>query len=441
MAAGDRLEHGLGWFYDLLTGDEDARVCKDIPESACNDQPRNFFSYLFANLLTKISDELVSARLTLPWLFSILGIPASFIAFLVPIREAGILLPQLIVAAYIRSMQIRKFVWIMGALLSSAALFLMALIGYITGGLLAGWLLIIMLLLYSLARGLCSVSAKDVLGKTVSKSRRGRLMGYSTALAGVATVAIGLMMQADFFGEADLTAMLALFLVAGLVWLLASIVFITIAEPAGATEGGGNALYEAFRSLRLISDDRPFRQYLLSRIMLLSVVLVIPFYVMLIQLSLGARPSLLGWLIIISGLSQSLSAPLIGFFADRSSRLVMAVASFMAGCIGVLVWLIIESGDVSSVSTFFAMLVFFFINLAYGAARLGRKVYLVDLATADNRAQYVAVSNSIIGFMLLIGGTIGFAAEVFAIHTVILILSIVSLLGGIYILRLKETSV
>ncbi|MEJ2136568.1 MAG: MFS transporter, partial [Desulfofustis sp.] len=286
-----------------------------------------------------------------------------------------------------------------------------------------------------------SVSAKDVLGKTVSKSRRGRLMGYSTALAGVATVAIGLMMQADFFGEADLTAMLALFLVAGLVWLLASIVFITIAEPAGATEGGGNALYEAFRSLRLISDDRPFRQYLLSRIMLLSVVLVIPFYVMLIQLSLGARPSLLGWLIIISGLSQSLSAPLMGFFADRSSRLVMAVASFMAGCIGVLVWLIIESGDVSSVSTFFAMLVFFFINLAYGAARLGRKVYLVDLATADNRAQYVAVSNSIIGFMLLIGGTIGFAAEVFAIHTVILILSIVSLLGGIYILRLKETSV
>ena len=60
------MESGIGCFYDLFTGDEDARVCKDIPESACNDQPYNFFSYLFANLMTKFSDELVSARLTLP---------------------------------------------------------------------------------------------------------------------------------------------------------------------------------------------------------------------------------------------------------------------------------------------------------------------------------------------------------------------------------------
>jgi hypothetical protein len=25
--------------YNRITGDEDARVCKDIPESACDDQP------------------------------------------------------------------------------------------------------------------------------------------------------------------------------------------------------------------------------------------------------------------------------------------------------------------------------------------------------------------------------------------------------------------
>lgn len=440
MPAGNRPEFGIGWFYDLLTGDEDARVCKDIPDSACNDQPRNFFSYLFANLMTKISDELVSARLTLPWLFSVLGVPASFIAFLVPIREAGILLPQLIVAAYIRSMQRRKFVWIAGAILSAAALFVMALIGYLTEGVLAGWLLIILLVLYSLARGLCSVSAKDVLGKTVSKSRRGRLMGYSSALAGIATIAIGSIMQADYLRQADLLVMLTLLGAAGLLWLLASVIFATIAEPEGATAGGGNALSEAFRSLRLLTDDRPFRQYLLSRIMLLSVVLVIPFYVIVIQRSLGARPALLGWLIIINGLSQSLSAPLIGICADRSSRLVMSIASLLAGCIGVIFWFIVEPGDDSSISTLLAMSIFFFINLAYGAVRLGRKVYLVDLATADNRAQYVAVSNSVIGFMLLIGGTIGFIADSFTVQTVILILSIVALLAGVYILRLKEVS-
>ena len=45
-------------------------------------------------------------------------------------------------------------------------------------GVMAGWAIVGLLVVFSLARGLCSVSAKDVLGKTVSKSRRGILMGW-----------------------------------------------------------------------------------------------------------------------------------------------------------------------------------------------------------------------------------------------------------------------
>ena len=40
------MEKGLGWLYDQATGDEDARVCKEIPDEACVEQPRNFFAYL-----------------------------------------------------------------------------------------------------------------------------------------------------------------------------------------------------------------------------------------------------------------------------------------------------------------------------------------------------------------------------------------------------------
>jgi hypothetical protein len=73
--------------YNRITGDEDARVCKDIPESACHDQPRNFFAYLGANLLGKVADEIASAKLVIPWLFGALGVPAVFTGLLVPIRE------------------------------------------------------------------------------------------------------------------------------------------------------------------------------------------------------------------------------------------------------------------------------------------------------------------------------------------------------------------
>ena len=68
--------------YGYLAEDEDARVCKDIPESACNEQPRSFVLMLLSLMLTKLGDSLVSARLVLPWMLSSLGAPAIFISAL-----------------------------------------------------------------------------------------------------------------------------------------------------------------------------------------------------------------------------------------------------------------------------------------------------------------------------------------------------------------------
>jgi MFS family permease len=440
MTSRTSIEKGLGWLYDQVTGEEDARVCKEIPDEACADQPRNFFAYLSANVLNKISDELVSARLTLPWLFSVLGVPAVFVGFLVPIREAGVLIPQLLVAAYVRAMPKRKVVWLLGALLSAAMLFLMALFSWQTSGMLAGWLLLGCLVFYSLARGLCSVSAKDILGKTISKTRRGRLMGYSASIAGLATLAIGLVLQSDIVGQDNLQVLLVFIITAAVLWLLAFASFNVISEPAGATEGGGNAIDEAIRSLRVLLDDKAFQRYVISRILLLSVALVIPFYVILIQQQLEGQLALLGWLIIANGLASSLSAPLIGKLADHNSRNVMAGAAMLAGIVGIVTWYISSQHADWITGNTAVVMIFFLITLSHGAARLGRKVYLVDMATNDNRAQYVAVSNTVIGVAMLLGGIIGIIADVFDVQTVILILSVIALVASAYISRLADVS-
>lgn len=439
-SARDRFESGLGWAYGQVTGEEDARVCRDIPDEACADQPRNFFAYLLANLLNKISDELVSARLTLPWLFTLLGVPAAFVGFLVPIREAGVLLPQLLVAASVRALPQRKVVWLIGAGGSVLMLLLMALAAWTTSGVLAGWLILACLVGYSLARGLCSVSAKDVVGKTISKTRRGRLMGYSAALAGIFTLAIGLLLQSGMLGGENRTVLLFFVLVAALLWLLALLSFRLIQEPDGATGGGGNALQEAWHSLRLLRDDRPFRQYVISRTLLLSVALVIPFYVVLVQQKLDAELSILGWLIIANGLASSLSAPLIGKLADNNSRAVMAGAALLAGVIGILTCLAISLAGDTRVAAPLVVLVFFLVTLAHGAVRLGRKVYLVDMANTANRAQYVAVSNTVIGVAMLFGGLIGVLADVFSAQMAILVLSLLAILAALYTARLDNVS-
>jgi hypothetical protein len=300
----------LDSLYDLITGDEDARVCKDIPSESCNDQPRNFFAYLVANLMTKVADELASAKLVLPWLIGWLGAPALIVGLLVPIREAGVLIPQLAVAAYIRRLPVRKWVWIIGSLASAAALGLMALTAATLTGAAAGWVIVGFLILFSLMRGLCSVSAKDVLGKTVSKARRGNLMGLAAGIAGVLTLALGLSLQ--LIDNDDTNALLFVLLLGGaaLLFALASGVFVLIREQPGATEGGGNALAAALESIGLLRTDADFRHFVLVRTSLLSVALAPPFYVLLAQQSSGSDLGSLGLLIIASGLANSLSAPL-----------------------------------------------------------------------------------------------------------------------------------
>jgi len=434
-----RLYPRLGRIYEQVLGEEDARVCKDIPESACHHQPRNFFAYLLANLLTKIADELSSARLVLPWLLGSLGAPAAFAGFLVPIREAGVLLPQLLVAAYVRRMARRKAVWLLGGALSLVSLLLMALGTAAMDGIQAGWTVLGLVVLFSLSRGLCSVSAKDVLGKTVSKTKRGALMGYAAGISGVVTLLIGLYLEFTAGQTQGSTVFITFLVIAAALWALALASFAFIAEEAGATEGGGNALTVALKSLALLGEDRDFRRYVVSRGLLLSVALAPPFYVLLAQQYSGSAAGL-GLLIVASGLAGSLSAPVWGRISDRSSRTVMVIAATGAGLLGVATWALDWSGSIWLNTVWLHGGLFFSIALFHGGARLGRKVYLVDMASSKDRSAYVAVSNTVIGVIMLLGGSIGIIADLVSFGAVLGLLGLLSLLAAAYIARLRDVS-
>lgn len=84
--------------YELLTGDDEARVCKDIPEEACRHQPHNFLTHVVGLAGTKLGDGLADPKLVLAWLLGALGAPAAAIGLLMPVRESLALLPQLLIA-------------------------------------------------------------------------------------------------------------------------------------------------------------------------------------------------------------------------------------------------------------------------------------------------------------------------------------------------------
>lgn len=435
-----RIQRPLEDLYNRVTGDEDARVCKDIPSEACHDQPRNFFAYLAANLFNKVADEIASAKLIVPWLFGVLGVPAVFTGLLVPIREAGVLLPQLAVAAAVRKLAIRKGVWLLGAALSALSLFGMAAAALTLEGSAAGGAIVLMLVIFSLARGLCSVSAKDVLGKTVSKSRRGALMGWSASLSGLAVLGVGVWLGTVALESAGLGLFAGLFIAGGVLWILAALAFATIREQPGATSGGGNALSVALQQLRLLVDDASFRRFVAARSLLLAVALAPPFYVLIAQQHADNGLLGLGALIIANGLSTSISAPIWGYLGDRSSRMVMALAAAGAGLLGMVTFMAVKLDWDWLTSELGLAIVFLVLNVMHGGVRLGRKVYLVDMATGENRAAYVAVSNTVIGVLMLVGGLVGLLGDWLGAAAIVLVLGLLSLVAAIYVARLPEVS-
>ncbi|HZW59815.1 MAG TPA: MFS transporter [Woeseiaceae bacterium] len=423
--------------YDLLTGDEDARVCRDIPDASCREQPRNFLVHVAALTATKCGDWLASPKLVLAWLLTLLGAPAFMLGLLVPVRESLSLVPQLFVASAIRRVAVRKWFWVAGSIVQGLAVGAMALLAGRLEGAAAGWGILLLLVVFSLARGVCSVASKDVLGKTIAKTRRGIVNGYAASAAGAVVVAVGIGGFLPGRDDAGLAFFLAMLGAAALLWLIAALIYSQLAEYAGATAGGGNAIREAIAQLRLIASDRKLRNFVTVRALLLSTALVAPFYVGLANTrSSGALPGL-GALMIAAGLAGFLSAPLWGRLADRSSRTVMARAALLAALTGGLTFIVAASGNVM-VERYWYPGAYFLLCIAHAGIRLGRKTHLVDMASAETRASYVAVSNTIIGVLLLAGGALSSAVALFGAPAAILVLSFVALTGAIGAWRLDE---
>lgn len=410
--------------YEWLTGDDDSRMCDDIPEEACHEQPRNFGLHLWASLGNKLADELSSARLVLPWLMGIIGAPVWMVGLLVPIREAGALLPQIFVAGFIRLKPKRKWVWVAGALIQAVAALALATLALISTGTLGGGLVLAALIILSLARGLSSIATKDVLGKTIAKRRRGTLMGWSGSVAGGATLVAGaiLMLLERQPGNLVVAALLA---IAAISWLLNALAAARIKETPGAVEGGENGWDSIKLGMSLLKHDRTFLHFNVARALLLSSALALPYLALLGQNQSGTHLGGLGILIVVSGIAAMVASPVWGKRADQSSRRVMrdaAIGTIVCCLIGAsLAWLPGEwTNSVWPYALVYALLV-----IAHHGVRLGRKTYLVDMANQDNRALYVALSNTLTGaLMLIIGGFIGALAQWFGSAILLLILAV-----------------
>lgn len=421
--------------YSLIANEEDARVCKDISDDACREVPRNFFLILGSLVLTKLGDLLISPKTVLAWLLGAVG-ASGLVAWLVPIRESGSLIPQMVIGAWVRQKPIRKWFWVGGSLGQALSVAAMAASVWLLEGDAAGFGIVGALIVFSLTRGFCSVAIKDIQGKTVPKTRRGRLSGLATTLGGSATVALTVLL---FWDQNDLSQgfYVTLLTLAAVLWVFASMLFSGIEEEPGETGGGGHALQEAIQSLSLLRDDPPFRHFVITRALLLCSALASPYFVLLAQQQ-GDSGWLLGGFLLASSLASSVSATVWGWMADKSSRQVIIRGAAIASGVCLVVGGLNLFSDAGLSSPWFYPVAFFILGIAHAGVRLGRKTYLVDMAGGNKRTDYTAVSNTLIGLLLLVTGGLSALASMISATAVIIFLGVMGAVGTVSAIRMKE---
>jgi hypothetical protein len=76
--------------------------------------------------------------------------------------------------------------------------------------------------------------------------------------------------------------------------------------------------------------------------------------------------------------------------------------------------------------------------VAYEGVRMGRSIHLVDIADQDKRAIYTALSNSIIGVFLLLGGLFSIVSHWYGELVVLLVFALMSFSSMISAYLMKE---
>lgn len=422
--------------FRKLVSDDEADLAS-IRQEARPHIARNALRHIGAQTLQSIGDQAVNAKTVLPWLVSALGAPSAFVAFLVPIRESGSMLPQAAWAPRVRRRTVRKWVWVAGAAGQAVATAGLALVAATAQGAIAGVGVLVALAVFALSRSLSSIASKDVLGRTVPKGERGQITGVTTVASAAVALSLGLALRVwggDDVGAGVLAVLLG---AAAAAWAAAAVVFSTIREPAGeAEEADDDGPGWVKQSVELWRADKVFRTFVIARALLLVSALSPPFVVTL-GAQQGSGLSSLGLFVIAQGIAGLVGGRVFGKLADRSSRRVMIWAAVAASAVIIVFVALLQVPGLAE-TAWLGATAYLLLAVVHVGTRLARKTYVVDIAEGDRRTQYVAVANTLMGVLLLALGAVTAGLAVIGAQFALLLLAALGVAGAFVGRRLPE---
>jgi MFS family permease len=329
------------------------------------------------------------------------------------------LLPQLIAANYLDGKAQKKRYLLIPAAAGRPVFFVLTLCLSLGAVRFPAWTLAVFffgMTLFWLTDALATVAWFDIVGQVFPGNRRGRLFGLAQVLSGLMTVGVGfgINIVLGSTGPPFPHNYAILFLAAGALLACSWFSMATIKETSAAVKTGDALPQTTFlrRLGRIWQRDRNFRLFIAVRLLAGLSDLAIPFYVIFAADRLGLGQGVVGSFTSAQVVGRMAGGVILGALHERRGGRWAIQAGMAAGVLAPL-WALLLPLWLPAGHPYVAYgysLVFAALGMLQSTFIQGFFNYLLDMAPADERATYIALSNTISGVVLwptaLVGGVI-----------------------------------
>jgi hypothetical protein len=388
----------------------DIRLALNQPTSQ-----RSYFLGILNGVSTRVGMSLTHPSMVLSVFIRTLGGSNALIGLLPAIRFGGWFLPQFLVASWIQPKP-RKVPTVVA--LETVRVLIYGALGALICTLGLSYprlLLVLFFVLFTLSRlaaGTGALARMDAIGKIVSPARRTSFFAARGFWGGAIVFGAGFLVRDLLDPAQHLTFPVNFALLFGLSclsFLVAVLSFSRVKETPGPAGQAPHSLKaQLARAPVLLKQDPEFKRYLVARILLNTMRIAEPFYTVFALDILGAPVSMVGFYLSAMTLANILSNPLWQwaertrgtYFMVKAASLLTVLAPLLAAT---LPWLMRAAGFTVARYGLLPAYLFTGVFLLAGSANSGRGIglmaLLLDIAPDQERASYVGLVNTALGFV------------------------------------------
>ena len=384
--------------------------------------------------LASTGDGFLNTSVVLAGFASRLGASNTVIGLLPAIAQGGWMLPQILVAARVRSLPYKLPVYRSSAGIRIASYAAMVLVTALLWQMpaLCLSLFIVAMTINALASGMAGLPFLEVVSKVIPSPRRAAFFGLRNLVGGLLAFGAGLAVRWILSADSGLIfpyTYVLIFALATVFYAVAYTAFGRVQEPPDEAQPPSDIRQELRAIPQLLRSDAHFRAFLGVRLILAFASLADPFYTVYALRELHVPSSMLGvFLMTITGVAP-LSNVLWRYVAERkgSRRIIRysAAVAFVAPLIAIALGYF-APGTVGSEVAVAArhslvgwayLSVFVASSMAAQGFNLGHTNHLLNISPPHSRSRYIGTLNTLVGLALfapVLGGVVadwaGYAA-------------------------------